>query len=101
VVTLEQNEESVIRLEGEVTIATAPELKSLLTEALGSAKELRIDLERANEMDITALQLLCAAEREARGSGRVIALEGRLPDEISICLSEAGLEALPLFAKPM
>ena len=95
-VTLDQTEaQCFVRLEGEINIAAAAELKNLLLQALASGKELRVDLERAAELDVTALQLLWAAEREARGSGRGFALAGRLPEEILAAATDAGLEKFP------
>jgi anti-anti-sigma factor len=100
-VTLEQNEaQCVIRLEGEIGIASAAELKKLLLQALTSGGELRVDLERATEMDVTAWQLLWAVEREARGSGVGFALAGRVPEEISAAVREAGFDEFPVTVGP-
>ncbi|MGB8011103.1 MAG: STAS domain-containing protein [Terriglobales bacterium] len=86
----------LIGLEGEIDIASATELKKLLLQALGSGQEVRVDVERATEMDVTALQLLWAAEREARGAGRAIRLAGRVPDEIAVSVGESGFEQFPI-----
>jgi anti-anti-sigma factor len=92
-ITLDQNEgQCLIRLEGEVDISSAAELKKLLLEALASGRGLRMDLERTTELDVTALQLLWAAEREARGSGVGFSVLGRVPEEISAALSDAGFK---------
>ena len=100
--TLDQSEEEVcvLRLEGEVDIACAAEMKQLLLQALGSGKELRLDVERATELDVTALQLLWAADREARGSGRRFTLAGRVPGEISVAILDAGFEKFPVGVDP-
>ena len=96
-VTVEQIEAvRFIRLEGEVTIACAAELKKVLLEALASGGELRLDMASATELDITALQLLWAAGREARASGRAYTLEGTVADEIVATATEAGFEKLPI-----
>ena len=96
-VTLDQREaQCFVRLEGEINIAAAAELKNVLLQALASEKEVRVDLERATELDVTALQLLWAAERGARGSGRGFALAGRLPEEILEAVMDAGLEKFPV-----
>ena len=66
-VTIDQSEAlCLIRLEDDINITSAAELKKLLLEALASGRELRVDLERATELDVTALQLFWAAERAAR-----------------------------------
>jgi anti-anti-sigma factor len=90
-ITLHRNEEQcTVHLEGEIDIAGAAELKKLLLQALASGKQLRIDLEHATELDITALQLLLAAEREAHRSNLGFGLAGRLPEEISAAAMDAG-----------
>jgi len=96
-VNLDQSEAlCVIRLDGEINIGSAAELKKLLRQALASGRELRVDLEHATELDVTAWQLLWAAEREARGSSRGFALAGRVPEEISVAVVDAGLETFPV-----
>jgi anti-anti-sigma regulatory factor len=95
-VTLEQGEGlSVIRLEGEINIASAAGLKAALLEALASVSEVRLDLNRATDLDITALLLLWAAEREALRSGKKVALTGTIPDEILLAATDAGLDKFP------
>ena len=96
-VTLAQGEaQCVIRLDGEINIGSAAELKKLLLQALASGRELRVDLEHATELDVTALQLLWAVEREARGSSRGFTLAGRVPEEIAATARDAGLEKFPV-----
>ena len=95
-VFLDQSETlCLLRLEGEVDIASAAELKKLLLQALASGNDLHVDVERATELDVTAMQLLWAAERAARGAGTGFTLVGRLPEEILAAASEAGLEKFP------
>jgi len=90
----------VIHLDGEINITSATALKEALLRALESGTELRADLERATELDITALQLLWAAEREARGAGKVFTVLGAVPDRILQATAEAGLEKFPLVEVP-
>ena len=69
-VTLERNDVSwVIRLEGLVTVNSASALKELLVEWFSSGKNLELDLERAEEIDLTTLQLLWAAARDGQSKG--------------------------------
>ncbi len=100
-VILDQSEAvCVIRLEGEIDITSAAELKNVLLEALASGREIRVDLERSAELDVTALQLLWAAEREARGSGRGFTLAGRVPEEILAAMGDSGFETFPVPVGP-
>lgn len=86
----------VIRLEGEVNIADAAQLKEVLLTALREGGGTRISLKTATGLDVTAVQLLWAAEREARASGMVLALDGPVPDGLYAALRAAGFERFPL-----
>jgi anti-anti-sigma regulatory factor len=90
----------LICLEGDVNIACAAELKSLLSKALATGRELRVRLENAAELDVTALQLLYAAERVASGAGIRFTLEGLVPNEISIAIADAGFGGFSALTGP-
>jgi anti-anti-sigma regulatory factor len=85
----------VIRLEGEVDISDAARLKEVLLEALRDHGATRISLGNATGLDVTAVQLLWAAERGARASGVVLALEGPVPGALRSALEAAGFERFP------
>ena len=82
----------LITLKGEVNIFCAAELKKSLMEALESGKELRVDLEGVTEVDITALQLLRAAENAATASGTGFTVQGSISEDASAALSDLGIE---------
>jgi len=82
-----------IRLEGQVNLASATELKTLLLDWLASGKDLALDLERVEEMDITILQLLWAAGREAAGRGA--GMVGRLSEAAAMTARDAGFSPMP------
>ena len=85
----------VIRLEGDVGIAEAATLKEALVEALREGGRARISLQTATGLDVTAVQLLWAAERQARASGIVLALDGPVPEALRAALRAAGFERFP------
>ena len=92
-VTLEQSEElSAICLEGAIGIAEAAELKLLLLRALEMGKEVRIQLERTADLDVTAVQLLWAAERAASEEGVAFMFAGMVPKQIAAALTDAGFK---------
>lgn len=92
-ITLEQSEESsMIRLEGAVDIASAAELKKLLLQALGSGHEVRIALDGVTDLDVTAVQLLWAARREAKVLGVKFTFAEQVPESVTSTLAHAGLE---------
>ncbi len=91
-VTVDRKEAGwVIRVEGEFTLTSAAELKTLLVEGLASAKELQLDLRGASEIGVPLLQLLWAAGREAIRQGAGMACHSAEPH----FWRKAGFEALP------
>jgi len=93
-VTMERLEsQAVIRLEGEFTLASASELKKLLLQGLASGNDLRLDLEHAEEIDVTAMQLLWATGREAARKGIGMAIQ--VSDAAATAAREAGFERFP------
>lgn len=98
-VTLEQDEAgNTVTFEGAVDISSAADLRKLLLQALDSGKEIRISLADATALDVTAVQLLWAIEREVKLAGIGFALVGQVPESISSALVYAGFEKFPVTA---
>ena len=96
-ITFEQRDESsLIGLEGVVDIAFAAQLKNILLNALKSGKAVRVALDHSTELDVTALQLLWATEREARATGVEFSLAGPVPQPVSAALKDAGFDSFPV-----
>jgi anti-anti-sigma regulatory factor len=85
---------SVIRLEGAIDIAAAAELRKLLLQACGSGREVRVELEAATDLDVTAVQLIWAARRSAEAAGVAFTLSGALAQSVATALGDAGLEGI-------
>ena len=76
-VTLEQQDShSLLRLEGDLTVTSAAELRNALLESLALGKNLQLDLESAGAIDVTLIQLLWAAGRSAARAGLGFAVHG-------------------------
>ena len=56
---------SALRLDGELTIYTAVEIKLRLMEAIGRSEQLEVDLSEISEVDTAGLQLLILGKQEA------------------------------------
>jgi len=92
-ITLEQSELSdVLRLEGVIDISSAGELKEELRKALESGHPVHLSLESATDLDVTAVQLLWAAERKAKGAEVSFVLDGTIPEPVSTALNLAGFQ---------
>ncbi len=83
---------SRVRLEGSIDISLAEELKKVLVDALKEGKEISVHLGGTAYLDVTGVQLLWAAEREASRLGVKWAFVNSLPEAIRSTLHEAGFE---------
>ena len=98
-VTLEQKDAlTFIHLEGVIDIGCAAELKELLMEKLSSGEAVYISLESVTGLDVTAVQLLWAAAREAQRVGVEFGFKGQMPEAVRCALAAAGIEKFPLTA---
>jgi anti-anti-sigma factor len=86
---------SLLRLDGAIDIASAAELKTLLVQALGPGRAVRVSIEAVTYMDVTAVQLFWAAERKARQAGTAFGVSDEVPGALSTALAEAGFSAFP------
>lgn len=86
-------DQSLIRLEGEITVTSAAELRNALLQGLASGRDLRLDLERSEAVDVTIMQLIWAAGREADRTGAKVAI--RVPESVSAAARDAGFEKFP------
>jgi len=81
---------------GAINIAGATDWKKCLLDALAGGSEIRLRLEMGSELDVTALQLLWAAEREARALGNRFRVVTPIPEEIAITVKDGGFEEFPI-----
>ncbi len=99
-IALSQTEDaSAIRLEGAIDISSAAELKAALLDAVKSGKRIDVSLAQAGDLDVTAVQLLWAAKREAEQNGVAFAHEGHPAEHARSLLSDAGLDMLAVFSR--
>lgn len=65
-------------LEGELLIQRVAELKEELQKSLESVDDLLVNLAETTEIDLSAMQLLCAARRAAVRMNKELVLAGQL-----------------------
>ena len=82
--------EGVLSLMGDLTMVEAQETKRMFLEAINEVDTLYLDLGGIASVDVSFIQLLCAAHRECFLSQKEIFLQGDLPDTIDIFLATAG-----------
>jgi len=79
-----------LSIQGRITIERAQELKELLLSRISAADNLLIDLNDMTEIDVTGLQLLCAAHKHALKTGRMIHLKTPLPAKLADAIRLSG-----------
>jgi anti-anti-sigma regulatory factor len=98
-VTLHRREITwLMRLEGRITVTSAAELKEALLEWLAAGKNLELDLETAEEIDVTVMQLLWATARAAAPTGMKIV--ARMSRAAAVDARDGGFTGLPGFPVP-
>lgn len=96
-ITLEINEaSSLIELEGTIDIGEAAQLKTVLRDALQANKPISLSFDRVRYLDVTAVQLLCAAERKAKASALKFSSLGAMPEPVAVALKETGFDLFPV-----
>jgi len=84
---------SLICLQEESTVASAAALKQRLLEGLAGGGDIRLDLEALEDVDVTLLQLLVAAAKDAARSGARITT--RMSPAARAAACDAGFDSLP------
>lgn len=87
-----------IRLSGSVDIASAAELKRDLMDALEGDSAIRIDLGGLEDIDVTVIQLLLAAQHQAAAAGREFRIVGPWNPAIESRLQPAGISPSQIFS---
>ncbi|WP_130471401.1 STAS domain-containing protein [Candidatus Magnetaquicoccus inordinatus] len=77
-------------LSGPLTIQHALSLKETLLKVGGDVKHLILNLDQVSSLDLTALQMLCAAHREWVKKGKKLTREGNVPDIVNRVVRESG-----------
>ncbi len=96
-ITIERGEShSIVRLEGDFTISSALELKQALLQGLEARTDLHVDMERIGDFDITIMQLIWAAGRDAERTG--VKSTTRMGEGAARAVREAGFEPFPGFS---
>ena len=77
-------EVSTLRIEGEMTIYRALELKQLLLARLEESAALEVDLAAVTELDSSGVQLLLLAKRESQARQRELRLVAHSPQVLEV-----------------
>ena len=80
----------LLRLDGDITVLQAEELKEALISGLGSADKVYVDFSKVLDIDLSCLQLLCAAHRTAATMQKSFQLAEPVPGHFIRLAESAG-----------
>ncbi len=83
--------QTIVYLFDECSVAQAAEIKAAVMEAMETSQKMQFDLHGVETVDVTMLQIVCAAHLEAQG--RSVAFDCRLNSEaVASLIDEAGFQ---------
>lgn len=82
----------VLRVRGELTIPFAVEFKRELLAAFDAAVQVAVNVEEVSSIDVTGLQLLCSAHREAYARQKSFGVAGLVSPVLSETVDLAGFQ---------
>jgi ABC-type transporter Mla MlaB component len=89
---LQKNDDDLgkLVLQGELTLDHIRPLQDSLKNALDTVRSLDIDMEDVTEIDLSFLQILCAAHRTAMKTGKTLKLAGGPPKVFQQAMDDNG-----------
>jgi anti-anti-sigma regulatory factor len=87
-----ENGETIVTSGERLTIENALEFSRIISEALNASQHVAIEFEPSVEMDITAIQILCAACKSAAGRSKIFSYQGRRPQAMAEIINRCGAE---------
>ena len=86
----EEDSNSTLIVNGQLTIACATEFKDALMKLYESSKNLFLDLTNVGSIDTSCLQLLCALHKSSVNSNRTIEIKDDFSESFKQSLVDAG-----------
>jgi anti-anti-sigma regulatory factor len=81
----------ILKLHGSLTVVRASSLKTEIAEALSTGENVLLNLSQVEDLDLSCLQVLCAAMLSASKAGKELHFGGSLPSKVSQRLVACGI----------
>lgn len=75
---------------GDLTLLQVAQMRETLRQELESTEALEVVFSEVENVDLSLIQVLCAAHRSARKAGKEISLPGTLPDAFVRLIDDGG-----------
>lgn len=83
-------DQALVVLEGEITIQDITAVKNAFVKCMSDSRSVVIDVDRITRADLSFLQVLCAAHRQAGASGQALTFRGSKTERIQALVHESG-----------
>ena len=80
----------VVKIEGEMTVPFASEIRTNLIAAFEESKAIKVDLSAVTEIDVSGLQILCSAHRSSIQLNKQYSIVGREIERIWAAADSSG-----------
>lgn len=80
----------LLRIEGEIRVEHAEELRQALLEGLEQYQHLQVDCEQVGTLDFFAVQLLCSAHRTSVARQKILTFSGTPSEPVRQAISATG-----------
>jgi anti-anti-sigma regulatory factor len=88
------DEYGVVRLEGELTLANAEEIKTKFVRALADADAVMLRFGEVQDLDLSCLQLFCSLHRSAMHAKKSVCIDGKIPAALLEAAAAGGFSRL-------
>ncbi|MBF0428149.1 MAG: STAS domain-containing protein [Magnetococcales bacterium] len=79
-----------LSLTGDMTIRNATDFKEALSNAMDQSQQLELNLSEVERVDLTTLQILCAANRTCLRQNKKLTIVGSIPNILRETVQQAG-----------
>ncbi len=86
----ESNNQGTLKLEGDITLAQAEELRMLLIKSIINVDDLKVEFGDVHDVDLSCLQLFCSVHRSAVRMNKRVAFSGPRPEIFDKVVRDAG-----------
>lgn len=94
-VQVEENQDGIkLNFSGQLTIAQIQKIKDAVGEKVDFTKDIQVEVENPENLDITFLQLLQSLKITAEANKRQFSVSATLPNELESLVSNAGFADL-------
>ncbi len=80
----------IITLDGELCIQNVNEFRTLLMESIGATDTITMNVASVTEIDLSCLQLLCAAHQTTIRQNKSLKLDRQWPESCALMIEKSG-----------